>query len=203
MAVANLSAWTSPNSVSIFLQAPVPGAAAFAAFILNQIPIPTGGNFRLDLAETEDAERTYQLTTNPVEVLTAQNRIRNPDTLNLTGMLSANPLLSPLQSLGLARLDKIALASFKVMLGALPLRPMFVVTPERSYPNMMLVSLREHYDDQTGNGVALTLSFREMQFAFPGGFADPDLDVLQLGAASSSSQGPTTPTEIVDPGDLG
>jgi len=203
VAVSELSAWTSPNSVTIFLQAPVPGADAFVAFLLAQVPIPTEGTFRLDLAETEDAERAYDLTTNPVEVLTIQNRIRKPDTLVITGMLSANPLLSPLQSFGLARLDKIALAQFKVMLGALPVRPMFVVTPERSYPNMLLTNLREHYDETTGNGVALTLSFREVQFAYPGGFADPDIDLLQLGAASGSSLGPTTPTEIVDPGLLG
>lgn len=199
MTIAQLSSWIQPNSVSIFVQPP---GQAFVAFLLTNVSVPNPTRVRLDLADTEDAERHYSITRNPVERLVAQNVIREPDRLQVTGMLTAHPLLSPMQHAGLARLDKIALLQLKMIINQ-PL-PLFIVTPEDRHANMKCVSLREHYDETTGEGVALSLAFEEILFAIPGLVeAALDMDALKFGAASSSAIGPTTPTEIVDPGGLG
>jgi hypothetical protein len=201
MTLAQLSSWTSPNSTSIFVQPP---GQAFVAFLLQNVPIPSPQRVRLDLSETETKTRTWTIPRNPVERLTAQNKIRNPDVLQVSGMLSANPLLSPLAAIGLARLDKIALLELKLILTSGIPTPVFVVTPDGKHPNMMCTSLVETYTEGVGNGVQLTMTFEEIQIVIPGLVtATLDLDALQLGAAASSSVGPTTPTEVVDPGGLG
>lgn len=201
MTIADLSTLRSPNSVTIFAQPP---GQAFVAFLLERLPIPTPGRVRLDLAESERASRRWTITRNPVERLVAQNRIREPDTLQVTGMLSANPLLSPLAPVGLARLDRFELLKLKVLIERLPIVPLFIVTPDRKHPNMMCTMLDELYDESTGNGVGLSMSFEEILIATPGLVAAAlDLDALQLGAASSSSLGPTAPAAVPDPGGLG
>lgn len=201
MTLAQLSSWTQPNSTSIFVQPP---GQAFVAFLLQNLPIPSPSRVRLDLSESETKTRSWNITRNPVERLTAQNKIRNPDVLQVNGLLSANPLLSPLQSFGLARLDKIALLELKLLLTAGPPTPVFIVTPEGKHPNMLCTSFVETYGPDTGNGVALSMTFEEIQIVIPGLVAATlDLDALELGAATSSSVGPTTPTETIDPGGLG
>ncbi len=200
MALAQLDNWLQPNAVTIFSQPP---GSKFVAFLLSRVPIPSPDKVRLDLSESEQFKRTYTLTRNPVERLTTQSRIREPDSLTITGMLSANPLLSPLASAGLARLDKIMLLQLHVILGN-PLTVNFVVTPERKYANMVCVSIDESNDESTGHGTALQLGFEELLIATPGLVeATLDLDAMQLGAATTSNMGPTTPTEVVDPGGLG
>lgn len=199
MSIVQISNWLSPNSVSIFAQPP---GQPFVQFLLTRIPSNiAAGHVRLDLAESETHSNSWQITRNPVEAMIAQNRIRNPEKLSITGMLSANPLLSPLQNIGLARLDRTMLLQLRVILKN---ELLFIVTPEGKYPNMACVSLVERHDDTTGNGVQLTMEFEEIQFAVPGFVpAALDLDAVRLGTASADSLGPTAPTEVVDPGGLG
>lgn len=199
MTIAQLSSWSSPNSVTIFAQPP---GQAFVAFVLARAPLQLPNSVRLDLAETESLDRRFTITRNPTQRLTAQNRIREPDVLTVTGMLSAHPLLSPLTPAGLGRLDRVSMARLRLLSSSEPPTPLYVVTPERSYPNMMITAMREQYDENTGAGVALSITFEEIVIVIPG-FVEPDLDALQLGAASASSAGATTPVDVVDPGGLG
>ena len=193
-AIAQLASLLSPNSVVIMAQQ----ATGFSAFLITRLGIPGANRVRLDLTETEDHIRSYRIPRNPVEMLTAQNKIRMPDVFTCTGMLSANPLVSPLAKAGLARLDKRELHKLRGLVDRPT--PLFVVTPEHSLSDMVLVNLREHYDDKTGNGVKLTLTFQEIQIASPllvdGAL---DLDGLALGAGAMSDMGAQTPSAVPDP----
>lgn len=200
MALAQIGSWVQPNSVSIFTQ--VPGNK-FVAFLLATLPLPNAARVRLDLAEAETWRRTWTLTRNPVERMTAQNRSRNPDTISVTGMLSANPLQGPMAIAGIARLDKFMLLQLHTILSN-PAAVNFVVTPDRKCPNMVCTSISETNDDSTGNGTMLQIEFEEILIATPGLVSSSlDLDAAQVGAASSSDMGATTPADVPDPGGLG
>lgn len=200
MALARLDNFTSPNSVTIFA---TPPGNKFAAFVLSSLSIPTPNRVRLDLAESENWRRTYTLTRNPVERMTAQSRIKNPDTISIVGMLSAHPLNSPLAVAGLARLDRFMLLQLHQILGN-PATVAFIVTPDRKCANMVCTSISETNDDTTGHGTALALDFEEILIATPGLVSSTlDLEAMALGASSTSDMGPTTPVDVPDPGGLG
>lgn len=191
MASLSISNLASPSTVSIFAQTP---GIEFIAHKQALAPVPSAGSARLDLAETEDVGRTYTVSRNPMQRVVAQNKIRNPDTLTLGGMLSAHPLntINTLSAIGsavtsLSRLDKKELAKIRDLCDQ---ELVFIVTPERSYANMTCVALQEHYDDQTGQGVALTLNFEEMLIESPSLTESVlDLDALDTGSGSSADVG--------------
>jgi len=191
----------APKTVTIFMQPPDP-AAGFVPLILTQVSIPSPNQVAFDLAETEELERRWTVVRNPVERFTAQNRIREPDQLMLTGMLSANPLNAPLLSnVGAARLDKRELLKLKTFLET---SLSFIVTPERAYKDMACVSFRERYDDTTGQGVNLALRFQELRIAGAGLVESQlDLENLTLGSAGTTQLGPQTGSAVPDPGGLG
>ena len=190
-----LGQFLAPSTVSIFLQPPGVG---FVPLLLSQVSIPSPNKVSLNLAETETFERRYTIPRNPVERLTGQNRVKEPDTLTLTGMLSAHPIFSPLQSAGLARLDKRELLKLRTLLET---SQSFIVTPERPYKDMSCTYYQETFDENTGDGVRLTLRFEELRIALPG-FIDQafDPDALAIGAASVSALGPQTAGGVPDPG---
>jgi len=195
-AITSLGTWTSPSTVCFFAQLP---GSKFAALALTLVPFPLPNRARLDLAETETRTRSYEITRNPVEQLTAQNKIRKPDRLTLVGRLSAHPLLSPVVSqLGIARLDKRELVKLLELIDG-P-NPLFIVTPERPYSNMVCTECTELYDETTGDGVALTLSFEEIQIAIPG-FVDPELDLeaFAAGAGGNTDLGAQAGETAADP----
>ena len=131
------------------------------------------------------------MTRNPLERVVAQNRLKDPTTLTVTGMLSADPIFSPLALLGVARLDRLEL---RKLITILELSTAFVVTPERAYPNMGCTVLDETYNEDTGRGVMLTLRFEEFQIARPGLVAGEfDIAAVGVGALSSTDMGATTP----------
>lgn len=200
MALARIDNWSSPNSVAIFAQQP---GKPFVQFLLTNVPIPTPQRVRLDLAESEQFSRRWSLARNPVERVTAQSRIKEPDTFTCTGMLSANPIFAPLEGAGLGRIDKFMLLQLHTILG----RPdviCFIVTPDRKLPNMGCVAIDEVNDDNTGNGTQVTLSFEELTIATPGLVESAlDLDALQMGAATTSDMGSTAPADVPDPGGFG
>lgn len=184
-----------PKNVAIFAQPPGTG---FAALLLSQVSIPQPGRAAFDLSETEDYERRWTMVRNPIETQIAMNRIRQPDTLTLTGMIHSGAIFSPLRVVNsLARLDKLEVLKLKKIL---ELSVCFIVTPERPYKNMGCVLARERYDDESVGGVSLTLRFEEFQIANPAAVvAEFDLDALGVGAMSSVDMGPQTATDIPDP----
>ena len=192
--------YASPNSVSIFAQPP---GRSFQAFLLTNVSFPSSERIRLDLAETEDFKRNHRIARHPIERVTSQNKLKEPDSLAVTGMLCANPINQPFAILpGVTRLDKRELAKLRTLISR-PI-PLFIVTPERSYANMGCTGYGERYDESSGNGVNLSLMFEEFQIATPG-LVDStlDLDNLGIGTGSETDLGPQTPAAFTDPGGLG
>lgn len=192
-----LAAILAPKNVTIFAQPPSP-SIGFTAIALSQIGLPGPGKATLTLSETEKVSRRWTVVRNPVEKITAQNRIKEPKTLQITGMLSADPVFSLLGLAGVARLDRAELAK---LVKILELSTCFVVTPEATHPNMACEVLDETYDEDTGRGVALSLSFSEFRVAVPGA-TEPELDLaaLDIGAMSTTDLGATSGSSTPDLG---
>lgn len=187
-----------PSSVGIFAQPP---GSPLVAFNLSSASVPTPGRVRLDLAEAESFSRKWSVTRHPTEQAIAQNRIREPDALAITGMLSANPLLSPLASAGIVRLDKMELAKLRRLLDE---SLCTIVTPERTYANMACVSYSEHYDATVGDGVRLDLAFQEVVILIPGVPRSAfDSDAVDVGSPATTDIGAQAPASVVDPGGVG
>lgn len=197
--IGNVGLLSGPNTVSIFAQSPGIG---FVAFALALQPIPVAGRVRLDLAETEGFTQSYDIARHPTERVVAQTKIRNPDELVLTGLLSANPLLSPLAKVGIARLDKREAAKLRSLIDRVD--PLYIVTPERAYKNMMCTTYKEDYDETTPDAIRLTMTFTEIRIVSPGLVESVlDLDVLDLGTGGETDLGNQTPANFPDPGGLG
>lgn len=201
----SLNTFTSPTTTTIFASSPG-NKLRFVPLVLSNLGIPKAGQVTLDTSETEDVDRTWTVTRNPVERFTAQNKIREPITLTITGRLSATPLLSlTARALLLAsiaapqvRQDRREL---KKLITILEGAECFIVTPEDYYKNMTCTSLRQHYDDTTGYGVALSMTFVEFQRVAPG-LVESTLDPeqLQVGAVGELDYGPQTPSAVAGTG---
>jgi hypothetical protein len=193
MAFSEISQFVSFGNAVIFAQPPDP-STGFVPLLLSAISVPSPTRVALNLTETENVTRRYTMVRNPVERVTVQNRLREPTELRITGMLSADPVFSPLATVGFARLDRVEL---RKLIKIVELSTCFVVTPERAYPNMGCTVLDEEYNANTGRGVRLTLQFQEFQIARPGLVeGEFDLPAAGLGAFEAGDLGNTTPTEI-------
>lgn len=193
MALEALKALVGFRNVAIFAQPPDP-AVGFVPLLLSQISVPSPTRAALNLSETETLTRRWSMTRNPVERIVAQNRIEEPKTLRITGMLSADPVFTPLALAGIARLDRLELTK---LVKIVSLSTCFVVTPERAYPNMGCTVLEEQYDESTGRGVRLSLLFEEFQIARPGAtLAEFDIAAAEIGALDAVDLGNTTPQAV-------
>jgi len=197
MSLEKIKSLLGPSNVTIFAQPPSP-APGIVPLLLSQVTVPGPGKVTFNLSDKESLDRRWAMTRNPLERVLAQNRIQQPKTLTITGMLSADPVFSPLALLGIARLDRTELAK---LINIVEASTCFVVTPERAYPDMGCVSMREDYTEDTGRGVMLTMQFEQFQLAIPG-TVTPDFDVAveEIGALEAGTLGNTAPSAVPDLG---
>ncbi len=199
MTLEKISQFAGNKNVTIFAQPPAgSGVPAFVALALSQISIPSPSRVAFNLSEQEVLQRRWSMVRNPLERVVAQNRIQEPKTLTVTGMLSADPVFSPLGLLGVARLDRIELTK---LINIVEQSTCFVVTPERALPNMGCTQMSEIYDEDTGRGVRLSMTFEQFEIAIPG-VTTPDFDIAaaNLGALEATDLGSTTPADVTDLG---
>jgi len=193
MSFQELAQFAAFGNALIFAQPPDP-APAFVPLLLSQIAVPSPTRAALNLTETETVTRRWTMVRNPVERVTVQNRIKEPKELRITGMISADPVFSPLAAIGFARLDRAEVAK---LIRIVELSTCFVVTPERAYPNMGCTVLEENYDENTGRGVRLSLMFQEFAIARPGAVVGEfDIAVAGVGALEAGDLGSTVPQEV-------
>lgn len=199
MSLEKISSLIWQRNAMIFAQPPDP-ATGFVPLLLSQVSVPSPTRVALNLTTKETVQRRWRMTRNPIERITAQNRIQDPKSVTITGMLSADPVFSLLQNVGVARLDRLELTK---LIKIVELSTCFLVTPERAYPNMGCLVLDENYDDETGRGVDLMLRFEEFAIARPGLIeGEIDLAALDVGALSAVDMGSTTPQPVPDLGGL-
>lgn len=186
-----------PRHVAIFTTDPTGAAGVIAkiqAFLLTEAVAATvPGRAKLDLTRSVSVTRAYEVSRNPVERLTADNVIKVPETIQVSGMWSATPLASfggiPLGSL--FRFDLMQLEQLRLMQGTG--EPLALVLPARPYGSVLLTSLVE--DHSKSGRVELQMTFQEIEIvsrlAIP---LDPD---LLASSAYAQAAGGSQPTEDV------
>lgn len=193
-----------PNTVAVFAKAS-PGNAGLVAevqaFLLTLAVIAdVPGRFRFDLVQQYSAGTRYDVARNPIERAVADNFIRQPRTISVTGSVSANPLAA-FGGLGVAgsliRRDLIAVKQLR-LLQAIG-EPLVLVTPAEVHGSVALVSVEETHVGL--NKVDVSLVFEEMVIVNPlsiAGGVDPD--TLLAGAPAASNMGAQPVDPFVDPG---
>ncbi len=177
-----------PRHVAIFKTDPTGAAgvkAKIAAFLLTEAAVGfVPGRVRMDLNKSVVVTRGFDVSRSPVERFVADNLVRRPEVITVTGMLSATPLLPfggiPLGSL--ARFDLMQLTQLRAMQGSG--EPLVLVLPARPYGSVALTTR-----------VDLSMTFEEIEIVSPITIpVDPD---LMAAAAYAEVSGGSQPTEAV------
>jgi hypothetical protein len=190
-----------PNSVAIWARDPAT-LGALVSFLISNTDIPLPGRVRLDVTRSIQGSKRYEATRSPVERHVAQDVIRQPLELTVSGILTATPLsvFRPPIPFGIARLDLIELAKLKAIADRRDI--VIVTTPVGVYPSMVITSLEDRHGE--GEKVDLTISFSEIQIASPI-LVDVAMDVDSLIAShyGSFNSGGQSGSSVPDPGGLG
>ena len=186
-----------PRHVAIFKTDPTGVAGVIAkiqAFLLTEAVAATvPGRARLDLTRNVTVTRSYDVSRNPMERVTADNVIKRPEMITISGMWSATPLASfggiPLGSL--FRFDLLQLTQLREMQGTG--EPLALVLPARPYGSVLLTSLVE--DHSRSGRVELQMTFEEVEIVSPISVpVDPD---LLAASAYAEANGGSQPVEDV------
>ncbi len=190
-----------PRHVAIFKTDPTGAAgvkAKITAFLLTEAAVGfVPGRIRMDLNKSVTVTRAFDVSRSPVEQFVADNLVRRPESITVTGVLSATPLVPfggvPFGSL--ARFDLMQLAQLRAMQGSG--EPLVLVLPARPYGSVALTSLVE--DHSRAGRVDLSMTFEEIEIVSPLTVpVDPD---LLAASAFTETNGGSQPTESVP--DLG
>lgn len=186
-----------PRHVAIFRTDPTGAAGVIAqiqAFMLTEAVAATvPGRARLDLTRSVTVNRSYDVSRNPMERVIADNVIKRPEVIQVSGMWSATPLASfggiPLGSL--FRFDLMQLEQLRSMQGTG--EPLALVIPARPYASVLLTSLTEDHGHR--GKVELQLTFEEIEIVSPLSIpVDPD---LLAASAYAEAGGGSQPVEDV------
>lgn len=195
MAVS-LGRFARPTTVTILAQDPA-SFGKLLAFVLQRIPLPGKKHVSLDLAHNGAASKRFTPTRNPVERAVADNVRPEPETLTLSGSISATPLglAAPLGAFGsLIRRDLRLVKQLRDLFDRR--EPLVVVTPWRTYSSMGGTSIDETHVGS--NKVDLLLTFDEVRIVDTTLITGLlDLDEALAGAAATEAMGGQA-TELVD-----
>lgn len=199
--MVDLTTFARPNTASIFARDPAT-LGKILTFILTDLPIPVPGRVRLDMTRNIAVSRRVLAARSPVEPLVVDNIRLQPESVTVSGQLSATPLgpiASRLGALGsFIRRDLRELAKLRTIqeVG----NPVVLVIGARVYPSMSM-SIDEVHDGS--DKVELTLTFEEVVIVTPISVAGaPDLEQIRSGAQSTSNAGAQGTTEVTAPTDL-
>lgn len=195
-----------PNTVAVFAKVSPTDAGLVAevtAFLLTlAVVAEVPGRFRFDTVGSYSANLRHSLARNPLERMTANNIIREPRTLSVTGTVSATPLTG-FGLLGVAgsliRRDINAVASLRTLaeIG----EPLVVVTPSEVFGSMGLVSVQETHPGS--NKIDVALMFEEIVIVNPASVAGAvDITAATFGAAQTENMGAQPVDAAADPGGL-
>lgn len=192
---SNLGQIHRPGTASIFANDPT-ALGRVVTFILTDVAIPVPGRVRLDLLRGVNVNRPSEAARSPLERVVTGNIRRLPESVTITGQLSATPLGLLARSLGgfgqIIRRDLRELDKLRAIQDAC--EPVILLLPQRVYPSMAM-SIVEAHDGS--NKVELTLSFEEVRIVSPLQVTGTvDLDTVLAGAQSEANMG-AQPTEVV------
>lgn len=193
----NLTNLGRPNTASIFATDPTSqfndaagGLGRILVFVLTNVAIPIPNRVRLDLTHNVGTSKRSTPARSPLVRSVIDNIQLEPETVSLSGSLSATPL-----GLAATRLGGFGSAIRRDLKEVSKLRrimdrrePVTLVLPARVYRSMCIVSLDETHDGS--NKVELSMSFEEVRIVSPISVSGAlDLDELQTGAGSTTNAG--------------
>jgi len=193
-----------PNTVAIFATDPTGTAgvaAKLTAFLLTQAQIDLPGRFRFDLVRQYTHSSGFDAARSPVEQAVADNLVKRPESLTVSGSLSATPVFAFGGGTGafgsLIRRDLIQLKALQRLADVG--EPLVVVTPSQVFGSMAPVSIQDvHTMDHK---VELTITFEEIQIVSPLSVDGAlDLDALLAGAGATEGIGGQATGAVPDPG---
>ena len=156
----------------------------------------------MDVVKGWKATRRYQPTSNPIEQMSTDNVIEEPEEITVTGQLSATPLAfngAAGVAGSLLRRDLTAVTSLRAIFASR--QTVFVVTPARNYPNMVGTLLDESHDGR--NKVDLTIAFRKVKKVSILGLVSVDVFETLFGDAGDSPGGIQPTAAMPDAGGVG
>ncbi len=194
----DLGQFARPRTVSIFATDPAT-LGKIVTFILTDTPVPVPQRVRLDLTRSIDVSSRVTCSRSPVEPIIVDNIRTDPQSVTVTGQLSATPL-GPIGSrLGgfgqILRRDLRELNKLRAIqaIG----EPVCVVSGPRVWPSMAM-SINEKHDGS--NKVELVLQFDEVTIISPIQISGViDLEQVLSGAQSSVNAGPQAATAVPAP----
>ena len=156
----------------------------------------------LDVVDSEDWSRTWEVTRNPIQDFTdaTSNISRNPDDFTISGTFISSlelPFLPILSGAGFAgipgfggglRTDLLKMSNLEAI-AALE-EPVMVVTPRRSLATAFISSLSTGWNPDTGDNTLVTIGFEEVRIVSPSlAAAVADVAASATGNNAVASQG--------------
>lgn len=170
-------------------------------------PAFTSNRVVLDMVDTEDVERNYAVTTNPLQDFTSatSNVHREPIRLTISGTLISGIDLPFVGSVGLGgipgfggglRADLLRVANLEAL--ADRREPIMVVTPRVSLPKAFIESIVRSWAPEQGENTLLTIALVEARVVNPlsADAAVPDVAGMFTGNNATAGAGSQAPVPV-------
>ncbi len=172
------------------------------------IPSVTSDRVVLDMVDSEDVERSYNVTTNALQDFTSatSNVHKNPERITVSGTLVSSVDLALAGSVGFAglRADLIRVANLEELADAR--QPIMVVSPRVSMARAFIESISRSWNPDQGENTLITVALVEARIVSPLTANEVIADVAASATGNNSTTqagsqaAPTVQTQTLVPG---
>ena len=172
------------------------------------IPALTSDRVTLDMVDSEDVERSYNVTMNALQDFTSatSNVHKNPERITVSGTLVSSVDLALAGSVGFAglRADLIRVANLEELADAR--QPIMVVSPRVSMARAFIESISRSWNPDQGENTLITVALVEARIVSPltANEVIPDVSASATGNNATTQAGsqaaPTVQTQTLVPG---
>lgn len=172
------------------------------------IPALTSDRVTLDMVDSEDVERSYNVTMNALQDFTSatSNVHKNPERITVSGTLVSSIDLALAGSVGFAglRADLIRVANLEELADAR--QPIMVVSPRVSMARAFIESISRSWNPDQGENTLITVALVEARIVSPLTANEVIADVAASATGNNattqagSQAAPTVQTQILIPG---
>lgn len=172
------------------------------------IPALTSNRVTLDMVDSEDAERSYNVTMNALQDFTSatSNVHKNPERITVSGTLVSSVDLALAGSVGFAglRADLIRVANLEELADAR--QPIMVVSPRVSMARAFIESISRSWNPDQGENTLITVALVEARIVSPLTANEVIADVAASATGNNSTTqagsqaAPTVQTQTLVPG---
>jgi len=172
------------------------------------IPALTSDRVTLDMVDSEDVERSYNVTMNALQDFTSatSNVHKNPERITVSGTLVSSIDLALAGSVGFAglRADLIRVANLEELADAR--QPIMVVSPRVSMARAFIESISRSWNPDQGENTLITVALVEARIVSPLTANEVIADVAASATGNNSTTqagsqaAPTVQTQTLVPG---